>query len=124
MGPETTIALQIDKDSLKLVLKNFQYMRDEDTNIDYYKPSVPSPDDLKTITRKLETVSADAQGQILTIPMTEIEFGKFCSFLHCASDATPDGYESEFLSDLYYSFSEWEENGFKAKLTVLHPNPA
>lgn len=115
------IQLQIDKNAFEMVLKNFRYMRDEDTNIDYYKPSVPSPDDLKTITGKLETISTATQEQIITIPMTDIEFGVFCSFLHCASGATPDVYESEFLSDLYYSFSEWEDKDFNQKPDILRP---
>ncbi len=121
MPEKATIEVQIDRKALEIVLETFRYMRDVNGVVDYYTLSVPSPDDLPPIIQKLEDIFTNTEEAILSIPMNRIEWIDFSSFLRCASDVEPNPIKSEFLSDLYYSLSEWEDADFKPKLEVLKP---
>lgn len=121
MPEKATIELQIDRKSLEIVLETFRYMRDVYGVVDYYKPSVPSPGDLPPVIQKLEDNFTNTEEALLSIPMNTTEWDKFCGFLYCASDVEPDHIKSKFLSDLYYSLSDWEEADFIPKLEVLKP---
>jgi hypothetical protein len=121
MIEKATIEVQIDRKALEIILEVFRIMRDVPGIVDYNAQNTPEPHYLPPIIQKLEDNLRRTEEAILSIPMNTSEWNDFSSFLRYSSDAEHNPIKSEFLSDLYCSFADWEDADFKPKLEVLKP---
>lgn len=111
----------MDRNSLRIVVDIFRYMRDNEGVVDYYKPSVPYPEDLVNILQVLENNLERARDSTVEFFIEKTELLKLCSFLYVASDIAMDHNVGRFLADLYQTFDDWDESGFKDQLNVISP---
>ena len=114
MAETPQIDVQVDRNTLGIVLAAFRTMRDAPGGVDYNMQVTPPPERLVSIIAKLEEYEHSERDPV-TIPMTEREWTAYESFIYYGATKA-DCLEPEvndFLDELQERYSEWEENGFK-----------